>query len=37
VPPGNRVLLRTGLFPERIRIDRPMRLQSVGGAVVVGF
>jgi len=37
VPAGDRILLRRGLYPERLIIDRPCRLESVAGVAIIGF
>lgn len=37
VPAGDRILLRHGLYPEHIIIDRPCRLESIAGDAIIGF
>jgi len=37
VPPGDRILLRRGLYPERLVIEKPCRLESVAGVAIIGF
>ena len=37
VPVGARVLVRSGFYPERITINKNVRIEAIGGKVTVGF
>jgi len=36
VPPGNRILIRGGFYPNNLRVGRPMTLQAIGELVTLG-